>query len=78
MLMAITMMALLTQFSAHVHIVYPDEHLKKRDLADFELLFQVSGYDKKVSFHAGLDFEFDGESLLLFDEADTFMLDKYE
>lgn len=58
-----------------VHIVFDNEHLKSRDLADFESLWILLGYEDKVQYHVGFDFATEDTELIIIDESDTAMFD---
>jgi hypothetical protein len=74
-LIAMAVMAARTNFAEEIHLIYPDEHLMNRDRTDFNKLLIIANCMGKVYFHVGMSFEFSSKALLIFDEADTFMLD---
>jgi hypothetical protein len=59
-------------------MVFPNEHLKKRDQAEFEPLISVSSMgEDKVTYRAGLaGFKPEPNALIIVDEIDTFLLDE--
>lgn len=62
-----------------VHVVFTSEHLMKRDQAEAaDILLFVDDADTKVSYHVGIGFTPEKGSLVLIDEADTYMLDDPE
>ena len=62
-----------------VHVVFTSEHLMKRDQAEAaDILLFVDDADTKVEYHVGIDFPPELGSLVLIDEADTYMLDDPE
>lgn len=55
-----------------VHIVFENEHLMKRDNADFESYWILLGYDEsQIEYHIGCDFVPLTTELLIIDEADA-------
>lgn len=58
-------------------MVFPNEHLMKRDREEFELLISMSSLgEEKVKYRTGIDqFVPDKGSLIIVDEIDIFMLD---
>ncbi len=74
-MLAAALMALKTNISSTVHLIYPDKHLMKRDLADFKNTFELSSLLKRVHFRVGMNFKPSPKDLLIFDEADIFIFD---
>lgn len=65
----------MTGAAAKIYIVHEYEHLMKRDQEDFEVYWTLLGITVEVILYkAGLDFKAESGSLIIFDEADTFML----
>ena len=58
-----------------VHIAFENEHLKARDLKDFESLWVLLNCKDKVEYHIGLDFTTEDNELIIIDESDTAMFD---
>lgn len=58
-----------------VHIVFENEHLKNRDLRDFESLWVLLGCVDKVEYHVGYKFKTEESSLIIVDESDTAMFE---
>lgn len=58
-------------------MVFPNEHLQKRDQAEFEPLISVSSMEEeKVEYRVGLkDFNPVPNALIIVDEIDIFLLD---
>ena len=65
----------MTGAAVKIYIVHEYEHLMKRDQEDFEVYWILLGVTVEVILYkAGLDFKAEPGSLIIFDEADTFML----
>jgi len=65
----------MTGAAVKIYIVHEYEHLMKRDQEDFEVYWVLLGVTVEVILYkAGLDFKAEPGSLIIFDEADTFML----
>ena len=57
-----------------VHLVFDNEHLLKRDRADFEDFWMLLGYDAgKIEYHVGCDFKVGPNELAIVDEVDALM-----
>lgn len=58
-----------------IYIVHENKHLMERDQKDFQAYWTLLGIDNAtVKYQMGLDFVPEPNSLIIFDEADTFML----
>jgi hypothetical protein len=71
------MISLLSGQSEMIHMVFPNEHLMKRDKAEFELLLTLSSMgEDKVKYRVGIeDFKPVDNALIIVDEIDIFLLD---
>jgi hypothetical protein len=58
-----------------VHLVFENEHLLKRDQADFINLFEDCGFADKVEYHVGIDFAPGEHEIIIIDEADCFIFE---
>lgn len=60
-----------------MHMLFPNEHLMKRDKAEFELLITLSSMgEDKVKYPVGIvDFVPEKNALIIVDEIDIFFLD---
>jgi superfamily II DNA or RNA helicase len=72
------MISLLSGQSEKIYMVFPNEHLMKRDQAEFEPLITVSSMgEEKVTYRVGLkDFKPEPNALIIVDEIDVFLLDE--
>jgi len=61
-----------------IHIVFENEHLKNRDLADFEEVWTLLRCADKVHYHVGIDFKVEENELIIIDESDTLMFEHPE
>lgn len=58
-----------------VHLVFSSKHLMERDKKEFQLYWTLLGYNEsQVEYHYGCNFKPLANELIIFDEADTFML----
>ena len=71
----ICLLALQTGMFKKVYLVFDNEHLLERDRADFEHLWLMLGYNERVEYCIGYDFQPDKDSLVLVDESDTGMFE---
>ena len=73
------MIYLISGAGTKVHVVFTSEHLMKRDKAEAaDILLFIDDADTRVEYHVGIDFEPEAGSMVLIDEADTYMLDDPE
>lgn len=57
-------------------MVFPNEHLMKRDQAEFDTLVTTATMgEDKVKYHVGIDFIPVKNALIIVDEADIFMIE---
>jgi|LauGreDrversion4_2_1035121.scaffolds.fasta_scaffold22780_1 hypothetical protein len=67
--------ALMTGIVGVVYIVHDNKHLVERDQKDFQVYWTLLGIDStRVKYQVGICFAPESNSLIVFDEADTFML----
>lgn len=66
-------LALQTGIVAKVHLVFINEVLMRKDKADFEDLWTLSGLQEAVVYHKDLHFEVESRELVIFDEADEYI-----
>jgi hypothetical protein len=72
---ALAAIALMTGIVGIIYIVHENKHLMERDQKDFQVYWTLLSIDSTVvKYQVGLDFAPEPNSLIIFDEADTFML----
>lgn len=52
-------------------MVFCNKRLRDRDQEEYALFWRLAGLTEKVAYQVGLDFEHNGNELLLIDESDT-------
>ena len=68
-------MALTSKVVKNVHILVPNEALKRRDESDFSDYWKYSGLETCVKYHDKLDFKPIKTDLLIVDEADKLVFE---
>jgi hypothetical protein len=72
---ALAAIALMTGIIGTIYIVHENNHLMERDQKDFQVYWTLLSINSTVvKYQVGLDFAPEPNSLIIFDEADTFML----
>ena len=71
----ICLIALTTGMYSKVYLVFDNQHLMKKDKADFERLWVSSGLTENIQYCVGYGFQPEEGALILVDESDTGMLD---
>lgn len=61
-----------------VSLVFENQHLLDRDQADFADLWDLLSYESEIVYRVGCNFTPAKDELVIFDEADTFMLNDTE
>lgn len=59
-------------------MVLENQHLMERDRADFDDMWTLLSYESEISYRVGCNFTPAKDELVIFDEADKFMLNNTE
>lgn len=72
---AMALLALALGLVPRVFMVFCNNRLRDRDLEEYAQFWELSGYQNKIFYQVGLDFERTGCDLLVIDESDTLIFD---
>ena len=56
-------------------MVYPTKYLLQRDLSIFERYWTLNKLHERVLYHVGLDFDKNGDDLIIIDESDALLFE---
>jgi len=73
---SLALILLLQKQGPKVHVIVPNAALAKRDSIDYKDYFESGGVQRHVAYHSDLNFHRGPSDILLFDEADDFILRK--